>query len=79
MKQKTLQVSVYWLLNHMIHNFHKVRFIETNNEPSDEPYFICSWNDDYFNSHKEEIYNRIVSFISVCENVIKVYVKPKEK
>ena len=71
-------VSVYWLVNHIIHNWHDLVFYKSNPVNDDRVYVdikICAWNDEYYQNHKQEIYDLKVSFISVNKKEIKVFVK----
>lgn len=74
-KQIKLDVSLYWLLNHLIHyNDHKLLIFDSK-EPYEKDFFICEWDDLYYQDHKEELYPRIVSFMVIVEDRIKVYLK----
>lgn len=74
MKTKKLKVSVYWLVNHIIHGEHDLVFIDNDTDK-----MICKWADDYYNEHRQELYERLVSFISVGKNIIKVFLKGEKK
>ena len=74
-KQKTFNMTLYWLMNHIIHyNDHKLKIYEAR-EPYEKDFFICEWDDTYYQEHKQDLYPRIVSFILVVKNEIKVYLK----
>ena len=74
MKIKNLEVNVYWLVNHMIHGSHDVVFIDNDTFKT-----ICKWADDYYNEHRQELHARLVSFISVGNSIIKVFLKGEKK
>ena len=77
--QKHLDISVYWLVNHIIHGYHKMIFIEPLQTEDDTiDHVICEWDDDYYKEHKQEVHKRIISFIVVTKNIIKVYLKKPE-
>lgn len=78
MKQIKLRVSVYWLMNHLIHNHHEVLFIESNNDSSDKKHIICKWNDKFYQEHKFVLHERLISFITITENEIRVYLVKDE-
>ena len=75
--KKNFEVNVYWFVNHIVHNYHKMIFIESHQELSGEwqDNFICEWGDYYYYTHKGEIHSRIVDFISVDKKEIIVYLK----
>ena len=74
MKIKNFEVSVLWLVNHMIHGSHDIFFID-----NDTNKVICTWADDYYYQHMQELHERLVNFISVGKSIIKVFLKGEKK
>ncbi len=71
-------VNVYWLVNHIIHNWHDLVFYKSEPVDDDRIYRdvkLCQWGDKYYRENKEEIYQWKVSFISVNNKEIKVFIK----
>lgn len=62
-------VNVFWLVNHIIHNYHDLIFIDKDENE------ICVWNDDYYKEHKEELHKMNINFISINAKYVKVYLK----
>lgn len=71
---KNEKITVNWLVNHMIHNWHDMVFLSSE-EPYDVDHVICEWNDDYYREHKEELYKMNVTLITVTDKKIRVFVK----
>lgn len=76
-KQNKLLVTLYWMMNHLVHQWtiHRIVLIESNNDESDKNHIICYWNDEYYETHKEELYPRYISFLSITATEIKIYLK----
>ena len=64
-----MNVNVYWLVNHIIHNYHNLVFIDKDENK------ICEWNDKYYQDHKEEIHKMNIDFICINDKYVKVYLK----
>lgn len=78
---KKEKVSVYWLVNSLIHNWHDVVFLEStyNYETNNwDEHIICTWDDVDYRKNKEEIYQREISFITVTDKIIRVFLKEKK-
>ena len=73
-----MNVKLDWLLNSMInHTDAKVFFIESDGSPDSEiP--LCEKYDEIYERTKEELLNRIIYFISIGKEKIKVFVRPKD-
>lgn len=70
------QVTVEWLVNHMIHNWHEVVFIKSIYQAGEwKETILCKWDDNYYQNHKQEIYEWKISFISINNETIKVFVE----
>ena len=74
--QKKIEVNLYWMMNHLVHQWtiHTIYIMDWTEDPAEEK-VICLWDDDYYNEHKQELYSRLVNFISVTADKIKIYLK----
>lgn len=61
-------VSLYWLVNHLVHQSHHTVSIYEYPYPYDKGNHICDWGDKYYEEHKEELLKRTVSFIQLKDN-----------
>ena len=69
-------VRVWWLVNCLIHNHHRLTFYEKNQDGEYE--YWCDWNDSQYNENEEDIVSRKIYFINALENEIEVYLREKE-
>lgn len=73
-----MNVKLEWLLNSMInHTAAKVFFIESDGS-RDSKIPLCEKYDEIYERTKEDLLNRIIYFISIREEKIEVYVRPKD-
>lgn len=70
-------VRVWWLVNSLIHNHHRLTFYEKN-QCSGEYAYWCEWNDSQYNENREDICGRKIYFVNVSEKEIEVYLREKE-
>ena len=70
------KVTVEWLVNHMIHNWHEMVFVKSIYKDDEwKETILCKWDDNYYQNHKQEIYKWNVTLLSVNNTTIKVFVE----
>lgn len=73
-----MNVKLDWLMNSMInHTAAKVFFIESDGSP-DSKIPLCEKYDEIYERIQEELFNRIIYFISIREDKIEVFLRPKD-
>ena len=73
-----MKLTIYDLVNHIIHNWHEMVFLHAVQDESDKGFhehIICKWNDDFYNEHKQDLYKIEVSFFTITPTEIRVFLK----
>lgn len=73
-----MNVKLDWLMNNMInHTKAKILFVESDGN-ADSYIPLCEKYDEKYEVIKEELFNRIIYFISIKEDKIKIFLRPKD-
>ena len=72
-----MNVKLGWLMNTLIDHTKKgIIFYESDGRPESKKQ-ICLKNDEYYECHKMELWERKIYFISIRNDNIEIYVRPE--